>query len=348
MVRMIKYPSIEQFAKIKKHIDIQTAYVGKDDNGEAIYDYNKQKPTIVFNVTEKIHGTNASVAVTGEHFWVQSRERVITPAADNMGCAAAVHGNLEIWDKIVKRIAEIHKVDLQSNTLVVYFEWCGGNIQAHSALTGLDKHAIIFEYAKVVPNNEDKPYWISTCGVCAKDNNIRNIVEFPVYMFAINFENEADVGSVQNTLIKLVEDVIEPASPVGKALGKPSNIGEGLVGSAVFNGELLQFKIKGDKHSKSPVKSNTPVDVALLNNIDKCVEAITHNWRFEQGLQTIFGLDYKELDRKKLGEYIKWVNGDTIKEELDVIIGHGLEPKQVLGRVSDKAKKYFFAVEANL
>jgi len=37
-----------------------------------------------------------------------------------------------------------------------------------------------------------------------------------------------------------------------------------------------------------------------------------------------------------------------MREELDIIAEFGFEPKEVLGKVSQKAKEYFFEVENNL
>lgn len=109
---------------------------------------------------------------------------------------------------------------------------------------------------------------------------------------------------------------------------------------------LLQYKCKGEKHSNSKVKTTAPVDLEKLGKVDKCVEEITHNWRFEQGLVTIFGSDYeKNINRNKMGDYLKWVASDTLKEESDIIVKYGFEPKDVMSKVQDKAKKYFYAAE---
>lgn len=149
----------------------------------------------------------------------------------------------------------------------------------------------------------------------------------------------------QNELIKIMEGV-ENECPVAKEFGV-SGIGEGIVCSCLAeDNSLIQFKVKGEKHSNSKVKVTAPVDLEKMNKIDECVSKIVHNWRFEQALTEVFGIDYeKTLDRKRIGEYIKLVNIDTLKEELDIIAEFGFEPKEVMGKVSQKAKEYFFEVE---
>lgn len=364
MKRMIKFPSIEQYRNIVKDVGHKTAYCGKDENGEPIFDYLRPKPTLTFTATEKIHGTNAAVCYNNiDGLWVQSRTNIITVEKDNMVCAWFVEQNKESWIWIIDTLAKEHDIDLDNYTISVYFEFCGGNIQKNSAVSGLDKRAIIFQHFKVssIENTEESSKWYETYEwvepiisngvgdveykwISHKESNIFNIMDFPTYEFSIDFNNPE---KSQNDLIKLVEEVIEPNSPVGKQFGIDGNIGEGIVCSYLDGNELLIFKVKGEKHSaKSKVKTLKPVDAEKLEKIDKCVEDITHDWRFEQALTEIFGSDYENtLDRKRIGEYLKWVASDTIKEESDIIAEYGFEPKEVMSKVQQKAKQYFFTVE---
>lgn len=362
MKRMIKFPSIEQYRNIVKDVGHRTAYCGKDENGESIFDYLKPKPTLTFNATEKIHGTNAACCYSlPDGLWVQSRENIITPEKDNAGCAFAVEQNKNAWLNIIRDLAEEYNIDSEKYIISVYFEWCGGSIQKNSAISGLDKRAIIFKHFKVSPiepSETESSKWYETKAIFThsvtgdtsvryvevSDQNIFNIMDFPTYEFSIDFNNPE---KSQNDLIKLVEEVIEPNSPVGKQFGIDGNIGEGIVCSYLDGNELLIFKVKGEKHSaKSKVKTLKPVDAEKLEKIDKCVEDITHDWRFEQALTEIFGSDYENtLDRKRIGEYLKWVASDTIKEESDIIAEYGFEPKEVMSKVQQKAKQYFFTVE---
>ena len=56
MKRMIKYPSIEQARGVVKQITERACYIGKDEDGKAIFDYLKPKPKLTFTTSEKIHG----------------------------------------------------------------------------------------------------------------------------------------------------------------------------------------------------------------------------------------------------------------------------------------------------
>jgi len=265
-------------------------------------------------------------------------------------------------------LAHEHLIDLSTHIISLYGEWAGGSIQKNSALSGIDKTFIIFQYFRVSPiepSENEQAVWYPTTtsidvydvetiehvgiryiGAEDKEHRILNITNFPAYQFLIDFN---DPNKYINDTIKLVEETIEPNSPVGRQLGQDNNIGEVLVCSHLTDtGELYQFKVKGEKHSNSPIKSTTSVDVEKMNKLDECAAKICHNWRFEQALTAVFGSNYEQtLSRNKLGQYLKWIADDTIKEESDIIAAFGFEPKDVMGRVQTKAKNFFFAVENN-
>lgn len=56
MQKMIKYPSTDQFKAVVGNILRQYNFVGLGEDGEAIYDGNRQKPVITFKGTVKLHG----------------------------------------------------------------------------------------------------------------------------------------------------------------------------------------------------------------------------------------------------------------------------------------------------
>ena len=367
MKRMIKYPSISQFRQIVKEITERACFIGLDEEGKAMFDYLKPKPVVTFTATEKVHGTNASVCYSEpDGIWCQSREHVITIEKDNMGFAWFIEQNKETVISIIKQLAKENNIDLNTHIISLYGEYAGGNIQKNSALTNSDKCFIIFEHFKVSPIEQqedsetiEKAKWFKTIsysdfGVPEPDikwadspaNKIYNIMNFDTWTFTIDF-NQPERS--QNDLIALVQDIIEPQSPLGKKFGHDANVGEGIVISHLTeDGSLIQAKVKGEAHAKSSgkVKTLKPVDTEKLDKIDKCIEEICHDWRFAQGLREVFGVDYKKtIDRKRIGEYLKWCCNDTLKEESSIIQEYGFEPKDVMGKVQQKAKDYFFAVE---
>ena len=365
MQRMVKYPSINQYRQIVKEITERACFIGLDELGNPEFDYLKPKPVVTFTATEKIHGCNAAFCYSEpDSFWCQSRENIITVEKDNMGFAWFCEQNKETFISIIKELAKENDIDLNKYIISLYGEYAGGNIQKNSALTNSEKCFIIFEHFKVSPiepqedADSEKAKWFKTISYSdfsvpqpdvewaeSPANKIFNIMRFDTWSFTIDF-NQPERS--QNDLIKLVEETIEPASPLGKKFGHEANIGEGVVISHLTpDGSLIQAKIKGTKHSNSKVTTLKAVDTEKLDKIDKCIEEICHSWRFEQMLREVFGVDYeKTIDRKRIGEFLRLVATDTLKEESDIIASHGFEPKDIMGKVQQKAKEYFFAVES--
>jgi hypothetical protein len=348
MKKHISFPSIEKFSAIITNINRRHNFVGLDENGDAIYDPSKPKPTIRFKGSVKLHGTNAGVCYNQiEGMWAQSRENIITPQSDNAGFALFCETKSNIFANFFDKIMEKTNVDPTTNTISIYGEWCGGNIQKGVGITNLPKSFFVFG-VKITPHNVDnleKPpvaYWVDHTYLRSPENNIFNIDDYPTFEIDIDFNVPA---LVQNQIIDWTIEV-ENECPVAKAFGFPNTIGEGIVFSYTNeNGERISFKSKGEKHAaKSKVHTLKPVDDIKINKCIEVANKVCVGWRLEQMFDLTFDtLNGGQSDVKRLGEYLKAVMNDILKEETDVISEANLEPKDIGKYVSDIAKKYFFA-----
>jgi len=346
MKRFISYGSIGQFRNTIRDVANKVKFVGMDEEaGTPIYDMNKKKPKVVAHGTEKIHGTNASVCYSNEDgFWVQSRKNIIHPEKDNAGCAFMAYQKEESWMNLIKCLSHQHKIDLDKHIISLYFEWCGGNIQKNSAVSSLEKRAIIFKHFKVSPidaDSEENAFWLETGGVCVEDDLIFNIAHFPTVEVLIDFENPQ---MSQNKMIELVDE-LEPNSKVGQQFGVDGNVGEGYVFTFEFEGDLFKFKVKGEKHAgKSKVKTLKPVDEELENKkIEFANNIACTQTRLEQAWQNTFGIENEKMSPtiKEMGTFLRFIHNDVIKEESDILVEMGLEPKSVNGKISSVAKVWF-------
>lgn len=348
MKRFIKFPSIDQFRSIIKNVTHSASYIGYDEETKKpIYNPTAEYPTITATGTEKIHGTNASVCFSNpDGFWVQNRTRIITPLADNAACAFYAEQNESVWLDIIIDLSDEYNIDLDENIITIYYEWCGGSIQKNTAVSGLDKRAIIFRHFKVSPieHNEDiAATWhetkIQDDWVDSAENKIYNICTFPTYDIIIDFSNPL---MAQNEMVDLVENTIEPSSPVGETFGIKGNIGEGIVVSFTYKGTLHQFKVKGEKHSKSKVKKLKKVDDVKLQKIQDMAQKVTPGWRLEQMFDEANDvINGGEPTIKNMGPFMKLVNTDIVKEESDIIVEAGLEPKEIFKSVSVIARRFY-------
>ena len=360
MKRLISFGSIGQFRNTIKDVGHVTQYRGWDEeNNEAIMDRTAEMPVIQATASEKVHGTNGGVCYSNEDgLWVQSKNNIITKENDNAGCAAFVYGDDKNpgthaeWMKIILLLADTYDINLDENIISVFFEWSGGNIQDKSAVSGLDKRAIIFQHFKVSPlekhvddsGKEVQAYWketyrLGTGWLADRDVGIYNIMQYSTWTFDIDFK--APLLS-QNDLIKLVEETIEPNSPLGKSFGIDGNIGEGVVVTFEYKGEIFRFKVKGDKHSKSKVKTLKPVDnVKEQAKIDFANYA-TPAWRLEQAVQEVCDTrNGGKPDIKDMGNVIKWVMGDIVKEESDELEERDLTMKEISKYTSNIIRKWY-------
>lgn len=139
--------------------------------------------------------------------------------------------------------------------------------------------------------------------------------------------------------IKDITIAIENECPVGKYFGI-SGVGEGVV----FTDETrtYSFKSKSEKHSVSKVKTIANVDVEKIKKIQDFIEySVTEN-RLNQGIEYLKEMN-KKLDISSIGDFLRWLANDVLKEEQDVITENGLDNdlKAIMKSVSNKGRKWF-------
>ena len=99
--------------------------------------------------------------------------------------------------------------------------------------------------------------------------------------------------------------------------------------------------MEGEKHSSSKVKTLAAVDVEKIESIQKFVDYAVTESRFNQALENVFP-NQEPIDTKKLGDVIRWVVNDVIKEEMDTMVENKIEPKDVNKYMSSKVREMFF------
>ena len=336
MKKFCSFPEIGQYRQIVKTVTDRARFVGKDEEGNAIYDNAKMLPIQKFTGTVKLHGTNAGVTLSKDgEMYAQSRSNIITVEKDNAGFAFFVESKKDVF-----KYKFFNQLDFKGYDYITIFgEWCGGNIQKGVAINGLSKRFVVFDikYSYETDEQGNNTYTSNELieTIKSPEDNIFNIYDFPVYEVEVDFNNPAEV---QNKIIELTLQV-EDECPVGKHFGS-IGVGEGIVFSYIDeDGSKSRFKSKGEKHSNSKVKVLASVDTDKLNSVKEFVEyAVTEN-RLNQGLEKVFGINGR-LDITKMGEFINWVKGDVIKEELDTLTDNKLEPKDIISATSVKAKTW--------
>lgn len=353
------FPSIEQFRTTVKKVSDRASHA------------SIPRPTINFTGTVKLHGSNAAVSCSlgnVNSYWAQSRSNIITPEDDNAGFASFVKKEEETFKILLASAADTYfgtvGAGSDQSIISIFGEWCGGNIQKGVALENLPKMFVIFGITVSSGTNdfgETMHHWFDRHEVDtvmrsmviklpdggitlhSMPDTIKCIFYFPTWKIAIDF---AAPELVQNKLGEITQ-AVEECCPVSAALGV-NGTGEGVVWSAFAcdNPHLtirlddLNFKVKGEKHSVSKVKTLASVDVEKISSIKEFVASVVTEARLLQGMQTLKqqGL---AITNKNTGAFIKWVTADVIKEEADTITGNGLDLKEIMPVVSRVARDWF-------
>lgn len=321
------FPSIEQFRNVIRNVKEHTKWSGTDENGCAVFDRTKPMPKLVYRGTVKLHGTNAAICFTKDETSFQSRSNIITPENDNAGFATYMQDKADALRKFFV-FGEDARID-------IFGEWCGKSIQKGVAISQLDKMFVIF----AIRVND---VWLDMeCEYKVSDpaNRIFNIMDFPTYQCMIDFNRPEDI---QNTLITHTE-AVEQECPVGKHFGV-SGVGEGVVWQSIdpmYWSPKFTFKVKGEKHSASKVKTLAAVDVEKLESLRELIDSVVSENRLNQGIDYLKEQGLEPID-KNTGIFLKWVVSDVIKEEKDTIDASGLDPKSVNAAASKAAREWYF------
>lgn len=283
--------------------------------------------------TVKIHGTNSSVGLDlkDNSLFYQSRNKVLSLDDDNYDFAKYIEDNksefLKIFDEIKNKI-NTEKYD----SIIIYGELAGKGIQNKVAVSQIDRFFAPFSIVGVNKDTVDE--------LDVKLSINESIRFYPVETFGVyNVQLDLDNVHLAQQEIKDLTISIENECPVGKYFGV-SGTGEGIV----FTDETKQysFKSKGEKHSVSKVKVIADVDIEKINKIKDFVDySVTEN-RLNQGIEYLKEMN-RELDISNMGDFLRWLANDVLKEEQDVIIENGLDNdlKAIMKSVSSKSRTWF-------
>ena len=330
------YHKIKQFKDTVRDIQFKANFKGLDEEGNPIYE-ESAKPVIRFTGTVKLHGTNAGICYVPNFVAYESIQGSLLNkenVGDHMGFNDFVlHTEKEAIKLLMEDLWILHCKKGEQITL--YGEWAGKGIQKGVGISSLDKAFYIFDCKVYNPVTEESR-WVDVSVLSLLtmfQNNIYSIHSFSTFSLDIDFNNPV---LSQNKLIEITEQV-EKECPVTKQLGG-TGIGEGVVWTGFWNNQKYIFKVKGEKHSTSKVKTLASVDPEVVKSISDFMEyACTQN-RIEQGIQEV-----NATEKRHMPDLLKWVANDIIAEEADVLKANNLEWKQVARDFSNRVRQYYFA-----
>ncbi|CAF1393106.1 unnamed protein product [Adineta steineri] len=328
---MISYPETNQFRdvidSIRKH-----PYRYKIEQG-------KSYPKLNFVGTIKLHGTNSAIVYQKySTYHCQSRHLIISPEMDNLGFARFMYPLAEklLLEKILLHCPVLHRHYDRGNSIVVYGEWCGRNIQNNVALCALRKMFVIF---KIRIGESKPPIWINPkhwSNLQWHEQSIYNIYDFPTYEIEIDF-NQPKLA--QEKLVKITE-AVEQECPVGMYFNQKGT-GEGVVWTEWLQSfGILSFKVKGQEHSVTKSRQIASISTEIFANIQDFIEyACTEN-RMHQSLDYLREIQL-DVEIDNIETFLEWLVIDIKKEETNTIKNSNLNQKEVVSTIISKATDWF-------
>ncbi|CAF3092463.1 unnamed protein product [Rotaria sp. Silwood2] len=350
MATLIFFPETSQF---RQAITDAHHYACPSPDG-----HDKQLPVLNFIGTVKLHGANTAIGYRkSSGYWCQSRNRVITPDNDHADFAQHIYPFADEFFSahVLPHCPTIREHYQYGDRIVIYGEWCGGDIQQNIAICGLPTMFVIFKVkivnqsaktkAKTDTNNQEtqnkgsRTYWLNPkewTNIKWHERSIYNIFDFPTYTIEIDFNNPE---LSQDTLTKITEQV-EQQCPVGTHFNR-IGIGEGVVWTEWTNtGGNLTFKVKGREHLVTEAKALVSIRVIKLANVDEFIAyACTEN-RMRQALDYMREQDVP-IDMKTLDIFLRWLGEDICKEERDTMNASNVSAKEVIRVMAKKAETWF-------
>ena len=81
----------------------------------------------------------------------------------------------------------------------------------------------------------------------------------------------------------------------------------------------------------------------IIEKIHEFVDAVVTENRLNQAVEQVFTIESVEPTIRMMGDFLRWVIGDIMKEEMDTMAENGFEPKDVNKHISTKARVWFQA-----
>jgi hypothetical protein len=359
---MKKYHTIGQAAQtiktMRKNYDwaLRGEYLFTDEKtGEPVFGPSNVKPDplVTFRGTIKNHGSNMGIRFKIEDgklidALAQSRNRVLGRDGGHFGFVDKLHC---IWlkdDEFVDYVLAFGKEhDLQDFT--VFGEAAGRGIQKGVGVAGLEKFFYVFD----IYDNVKEEYLPLEVKKQFKFHKYRivNAQEFESYTVVLYLDDMEKTQKQLDQMNALTADV-EKECPITTHMlelfgeERPKCMtGEGIVWESLDGKH--RFKTKGDKHSrggKGGGSKKATIDPVLAKDIKTWVERTCNMDRINQAFEVRKELTGKdELEMKDMGELIRWIVTDILKEESDTLppLPPEFDMKPIRTELSNYSRKIF-------
>ena len=285
------------------------------------YTHLRDRTTLTFRGTVKLHGTHADVFHDSR---VQSRTRVLSLASDNDGCARFFSERTGALSRVFDLLAE----RVGTRELMIAGEFCGRGIQSKVAVCKLPRMFVAFGVWRI-----DTDAWLDFEQVHGaiddRENGIFNVCMSRRFEVVVDL---GDPGPAMKVVDELTRDV-DAECPFAAALGV-KGAGEGIVWTCEESptSSRLWFKSKGRTHV-TPIARPEGGSTNVMQDLLAPMMTVE---RMRQGVEHV-----RDLCRKNIGAFSEWVVDDVMKEEADVFEAHEVDARDVRKAVKAAACAWF-------
>ena len=306
----LSFPSIESFHNIVKYV--------------SVYPHAAGDGKVKYRGKVKLHGTNAGVRVFNRQVAAQSRTQIVTVGNDNAGFAGWVGQHASFFADFGE----------QGNEYTVFGEWCGPGIMKGTAINQIPNRVFAIFAVAIGPTAEDSVMVTDPEEITKLlGDNIPSdvhVLPWEGEEFTVDFFDREALQKTADSLNAIVVN-IEPSDPWVKKTFGVEGVAEGIVyvpGAGVTVPRKtysdFAFKAKGEKHKTTKTKESVQIDPEVAKSIGEFATMFANEARFEQGLATVGGAEMKNI-----GQFLKWVCQDILKESADELEASDLEWSQV-------------------
>jgi len=233
-------------------------------------------------------------------------------------------------------------------TVTIYGELIGKNVQRGVAVSELEKRWVIF--AASVNYSEEDIEWLdlNMIDIQLPDTNNRIFLntDFPTLSKNICFETPQESLAVLEGWVK----EIETECPVGRHFGV-LGVGEGIVIRCTndgYGGPEFWGKIKGEKHKTAGNKPRTNKMRGQTEDASVFLEMVLTEPRLNQGIEYLNEMNLP-IDRTSTGKYLEWVMNDVGAECVEELKECNLNFNHVKAPLNKNSREWFFSyIDSNL
>jgi hypothetical protein len=303
-------------------------------------DWMKSVGEVTYYPKIKLHGTNASIRITPEGIFPQSRSRILTLEHDNYGFAAWLKAHEAQFESLLTTVQYL------SFDVTIYGEWFGPGVQSGVASSQTDKkHFAVFAMEVVGSDGQiafTSDPLVLACAIIISFETF-HILPWAYEPIKVNFEDPTSLANFADIVNGHVQEC-EKVDPWIKQKFGIEGPGEGFVyyanphdANPYLKG--FMFKAKGEEHRVNKTKSAATVNPELLKSVGAFVDFSVTEARLQQGFREAVN---EVAEPKLTPDFLRWVANDILKECTDELVSNGLEWKQVASQVSKKAREWYF------